>query len=60
MVAIVLTVGLFFILWDRLLHFVLPVVFISYLVYGFVRPRISRAIRKEIEEEGEDDLERAD
>jgi CDP-diacylglycerol--serine O-phosphatidyltransferase len=39
---------------------VLPVVFISYLVYGFVRPRISRAIRKEIEEEGEDDLERAD
>jgi hypothetical protein len=38
---------------------VLPAFFTLYLVYGFVRPRISRAMRKEIEEEDEDEPERA-
>ena len=56
-------VGIFFIgalvvFWDRLpvlLGFVLPVFFTSYLVYGFIRPHISRQTRHLIEEEDEDD-----
>jgi hypothetical protein len=31
--------------------FVLPIIFTAYLVYGFIRPHISRRIRQEIEEE---------
>ena len=31
--------------------------FTAYLVYGFVRPRISREMRKEIEEEDDDEDE---
>lgn len=38
-------------------RWMLAVIFISYLLYGFFRPFISRAIRREIEEEDEDDLE---
>ena len=55
MVMIVLIVGFFVILWDRLLQFILPAVFTLYLVYGFVRPYISGRMRHEIEEEDEDD-----
>ena len=32
------------------------VIFVSYLLYGFTRPFLSRAMRKEIEEEDEDSL----
>jgi CDP-diacylglycerol--serine O-phosphatidyltransferase len=39
------------VLRDKILPFVLPIIFTSYLVYGFVRPRISRQIRKEIEDD---------
>lgn len=45
------------ILRTKILVFVLPLFFTAYLVYGFIRPRISRKIRQEIEEEdteGED------
>ena len=38
----------------RILVFVLPVFFTAYLVYGFIRPRISRQMRYEIEEEEEE------
>ena len=55
MVAIVLVIGFFVILWDKLLQFVLPAFFTLYLVYGFVRPRISRAMRREIEDEDEEE-----
>jgi CDP-diacylglycerol---serine O-phosphatidyltransferase len=34
---------------------VLPIMFTLYLLYGFVRPRISRKVRHEIEEEEEED-----
>jgi CDP-diacylglycerol--serine O-phosphatidyltransferase len=44
---------------ERILYYVLPLFFTGYLVYGFVRPHISRAWRKEIEEEDEDDPEAA-
>jgi CDP-diacylglycerol--serine O-phosphatidyltransferase len=39
---------------GKVLIFVLPVFFTAYLVYGFIRPRISRRVRHEIEEEEED------
>ena len=35
--------------------YLLPAVFTAYLLYGFVRPRISRRIRHEIEEEEGDE-----
>ena len=55
MVAIVLTIGFFVILWDKLLQFVLPALFTIYLLYGFVRPFISRRMLHDIEEEDEDE-----
>src|SRR5262249_4346629 len=48
-------VGLIFILRDWILFYVLPAFFTLYLVYGFIRPRISRKVRYEIEEEEEDE-----
>jgi CDP-diacylglycerol--serine O-phosphatidyltransferase len=55
MVVTVLVVGFFFLLWDRLLHWVLPIFFTAYLLYGFVRPHISRRIVHEIEDEAEEE-----
>lgn len=50
-----LFVGLILILWQTILYYVLPAFFTLYLVYGFVRPYISRKMRHEIEEEEEED-----
>ncbi|MFM1769664.1 MAG: CDP-diacylglycerol--serine O-phosphatidyltransferase [Verrucomicrobiota bacterium] len=44
-----------FILREKLLYWVLPLFFTAYLVYGFVRPRVSRRVRHEIEDDDEDD-----
>ena len=57
MVAIVLVVGFFILLWDKLLLFVLPALFTLYLLYGFVRPFISGRMRHEIEEEDDEEEE---
>ena len=46
----ILFVGSIVVLQKKLLVFVLPVLFTAYLVYGFVRPHISRQLRAEIEE----------
>jgi len=46
-----LFVGLMLILREKILYYVLPLFFTAYLIYGFVRPHISRAWRREIEEE---------
>lgn len=54
-----LFVGFLLILREKILYFVLPLFFTAYLVYGFVRPHLSRAWRKEIEEEDEDEGEAA-
>ncbi len=48
-------VGVFLILWKKVLPVVAPLVFTAYLVYGFVRPHISRSVREEIGDEGEDE-----
>ena len=49
-VAVVVAVCFVF-LWEYLVPLVLPLIFTSYLVYGFVRPRLSRKLRREIEED---------
>jgi len=50
-----LLVGSVVILQERILYIVMPILFTAYLLYGFVRPRISRKMRREIEDEDEDD-----
>ena len=55
MVVTVVLIGFVVILREKILPVVLPLFFISYLIYGFIRPRISRKMRQEIEEEDEDE-----
>jgi CDP-diacylglycerol--serine O-phosphatidyltransferase len=52
-----LFIGLILVLRETILYYVLPAFFTLYLLYGFIRPRISRRIRHEIEEEEEDNGE---
>jgi CDP-diacylglycerol--serine O-phosphatidyltransferase len=52
-----LFLGFVLVLRDKILFYVLPAVFTLYLLYGFVRPRISRRVRQEIEEDEEDDAQ---
>lgn len=47
--------GSLMILREKILYYVLPFFFTGYLVYGFVRPHISRAWRREIEDDEEPD-----
>jgi CDP-diacylglycerol--serine O-phosphatidyltransferase len=54
---IALCIGFFLILWEKVLPILAPVVFTVYLLYGFVRPYISRAWRREIEDEEDDEPE---
>jgi CDP-diacylglycerol--serine O-phosphatidyltransferase len=51
----ILFLGSILIFREKILVFVLPVFFTAYLVYGFIRPRISRQMRHEIEEEEEEE-----
>ena len=55
----ILFVGCVVVLREKILVFILPLFFTAYLIYGFVRPRISRAWRREIEEEDEDEPDEA-
>jgi CDP-diacylglycerol---serine O-phosphatidyltransferase len=48
-----LFVGSLLVLGELILYYVLPAFFTLYLVYGFIRPRISHQVRREIEEEDE-------
>ena len=50
-----LLVGSVVILRDKILYIVMPILFTAFLLYGFVRPRISRKMRHEIEDEDEED-----
>ncbi len=52
-----LFLGLILVLQEKILFLVLPAFFTLYLVYGFIRPRISRKVRREIEEEEDEDSE---
>lgn len=54
-VVIVLLAALLFLLWQKLLPIVAPLVFTAYLLYGFIRPYISRKMQQEIEQEDDED-----
>ena len=54
MLVIILFAGCVLVLREKILVFVLPLFFTAYLIYGFVRPRLSRAWRREIEEEDDE------
>ena len=49
--------GVVLLLWLNIIYYwwMPAVMFVSYLLYGFLRPFISRAWRREIEEDGEDE-----
>jgi CDP-diacylglycerol--serine O-phosphatidyltransferase len=49
-----LFVGSLVVLQEKILYYVLPLFFTGYLIYGFVRPHLSRSWRKEIEEEDDE------
>lgn len=57
---VVLLVGAVIVLWQKLLPFAAPLVFTAYLVYGLIRPWISRPMQKEIEVDDEPDDEESD
>jgi CDP-diacylglycerol--serine O-phosphatidyltransferase len=60
MVVTILLIGTVIILRRHILPFVLPVIFTSYLLYGFIRPKMSRRIRHEIEEEDDEEVGEAE
>lgn len=49
-----LLIGALVVFREKILYYVLPAFFTLYLIYGFVRPSLSRAWRREIEEEDDD------
>ena len=51
----ILFLGAIVILREKILYWVLPLFFTSYLLYGFIRPRVSRRLRNEIEDDDDDD-----
>lgn len=51
----IMALGAVLILQMKLLPILLPIVFTAYLLYGFVRPRVSRELRREIEDDDDDD-----
>ena len=55
--VVVLVVGAVLVLWKKLLPFAAPLLFTAYLVYGLIRPWISRPMQKEIEVDDEPDEE---
>lgn len=50
-VLIVVLVGGVILMWRKLVPVFLPIMFLCYLIYGFIRPRISGRYRKAIEED---------
>ena len=50
-----LFLGVILVFREKILYYLLPAFFTLYLIYGFVRPRISRRMRHEIEEEEEEE-----
>jgi CDP-diacylglycerol--serine O-phosphatidyltransferase len=57
-IGVCIFIGALVILQEKILYYVLPAFFTLYLIYGFARPSLSRAWRREIEEE--DDEHEAD
>jgi len=59
MIVVVLVIGAFIIFWEKVLQIVLPFLFTAYLIYGLIRPRLSRKLRHEIEQEEDDEAAEA-
>ncbi len=57
MVIIVLVVVAFVMLWRRLLPYLAPAIFTAYLLYGFIRPFISRQMQQRVEADDDDEEE---
>jgi CDP-diacylglycerol--serine O-phosphatidyltransferase len=57
MVIIVVALGFFMILWEKVLPIAAPAFFAIYLLYGFVRPWLPRRTKDAIEEEDDDEGE---
>lgn len=55
MVVAALFLGMIVMLRERVLYWVLPFVFTAYLIYGFIRPQLSREMIHEIEDEDDDE-----
>ncbi len=55
MLIILLVLATVIALWERIVPVVAPLVFTLYLLYGFIRPKISRQMRQEIEEDEEEE-----
>ena len=51
----VLFIGGVVVLREKLLYWVFPLFFTVYLLYGFIRPRLSRKVREEISDEEDDE-----
>ena len=63
MLIAILLLGSIVVSKGKVLMFILPLFFTAYLIYGFIRPRLSRQTRRDIieEEDDEDDApKRAD
>lgn len=50
-----LCVGIMLVLREVILIYILPVFFTAYLLYGFIRPRISKSLRRDIEDDEDDE-----
>ena len=54
MAITLVVIGFFVILWEKVLPVAAPLIFTAYLIYGFIRPRLSRQTRHEIEDDDDD------
>jgi CDP-diacylglycerol--serine O-phosphatidyltransferase len=52
---IAIVAGMFILMWQKLLPIVAPLIFGAYLVYGFIRPFISKRMQREIEEDDDEE-----
>jgi CDP-diacylglycerol--serine O-phosphatidyltransferase len=50
-----LFLGIILVFREKILYYLLPAFFTLYLIYGFIRPRISKRMRHEIEEEEDEE-----
>lgn len=57
MLIAILLLGLIVVSKGKVLMFILPLFFTAYLIYGFIRPRLSRQTRRDIIEEDDDEDE---
>jgi CDP-diacylglycerol---serine O-phosphatidyltransferase len=57
MLIAILLLGAIVVSKGKILMFILPLFFTAYLIYGFIRPRLSRQTRRDIIEEEDDEDE---